>query len=109
MGITINNKTGGLAGVDAIVDGNNGTYVPTGLIQYYCGSTAPTGWILCNGTAVSRSTYANLFAVLSTTFGSGNGSTTFNVPDFRSRIPIGAGTGTGLTARTLATNYGADT
>jgi microcystin-dependent protein len=55
-------------------------------------ATAPSGYLLCNGTAVSRTTYSALFAILSTTFGTGDGSTTFNLPDFRDRMPIGAGT-----------------
>lgn len=51
--------------------------------------TPPAGWLLCNGQAVSRSTYAELFALIGTTYGSGNGSTTFNVPDLRGRVPLG--------------------
>ena len=54
-------------------------------------ASAPTGFLICNGSAISRATYATLFAVLGTTFGSGDGSTTFNIPDFRDRMPIGAG------------------
>ena len=55
--------------------------------------TAPTGWLLCTGTAVSRSTYAALFAVIGTTFGSGDGSTTFNVPNYTNRTPYGTTVG----------------
>jgi len=51
--------------------------------------TPPTGWLLCYGQQVSRTTYADLFAVISTTFGAGDGSTTFNLPDIRGRIPLG--------------------
>ena len=109
MAIGINNKTGALTGVDGIVDASSGTYVPTGIVQYYTGSTAPSGWLLCNGTAVNRTTYANLFTIIGTGYGIGDGSTTFNVPDFRGRIPIGVGTGSGLTARTRGTTYGAET
>lgn len=61
----------------------------TGMISMYGGSTAPTGFLLCNGQAVSRTTYANLFAVTSTSYGDGDGSTTFNVPDLRARFPLG--------------------
>ena len=64
----------------------------TGEIKMWGTATAPSGYLLCNGTAVSRTTYAALFAIYSTTFGSGDGSTTFNLPDFRNRMPIGAGT-----------------
>lgn len=81
---------------------------PAGVMQMYGGSSAPTGWLLCDGTAVSRSTYSALFAVIGTTFGAGNGTTTFNVPDMRSRMPIGVGTGTGLSARTLAGTGGVE-
>lgn len=55
--------------------------VPTGSILPYGGSTAPTGWLLCNGGAISRTTYADLFAVIGTTYGAGDGSTTFNLPN----------------------------
>lgn len=72
-----------------------GSAVPTGGVTMYAGSSAPSGWLLCNGAAVSRTTYATLFTAISTTFGTGDGSTTFNVPDMRGRIPIGVGTGTG--------------
>jgi microcystin-dependent protein len=59
------------------------------LLHYARGATQPTGWLVCNGQAVSRATYAALFAVIGTTFGSGDGSTTFNVPDARGRVLIG--------------------
>ncbi len=64
----------------------------TGIVIPYAGSAAPTGFLLCDGSAVSRTTYAALFAVTSTTYGVGNGSTTFNLPDLRSRSVLGAGT-----------------
>lgn len=66
----------------------------TGVILPYGGSAAPTGFLLCDGTAVSRTTYANLFAIISTTFGVGDGSTTFNVPNLAGRTVIGTGAGT---------------
>ena len=61
-----------------------GADIPVGSINMYAGSTTdvPSGWLLCNGGAVSRTTYAQLFAVLDTEYGVGDGSTTFNVPDF---------------------------
>ena len=65
---------------------------PTGHILLWPTTTAPTGFLLCAGTAVSRSTYSALFAVIGTTYGVGNGSTTFNLPNFKDRSPIGAGT-----------------
>jgi len=67
---------------------------PTGTVMMYAGSSAPTGYLLCDGSAVSRTTYADLFAVCSTTYGSGDGSTTFNVPDARGVFVRGAGTQT---------------
>ena len=195
MAIAINNKTAAISGVDTLTDSVGGSWVPAGAVQMYAMNTAPTGWLLCDGTAVSRTTYANLFAaivpskgtvtitiatpgvvtlashgfqtgdmiyltttgalptglsqntiyyvinVTSSTFrlaisaanaaagtaintsgtqsgthtlrycpyGLGNGSSTFNVPDMRGRSPIGAGTGSGLTARVVGTNYGAET
>jgi hypothetical protein len=68
---------------------------PPGTIIAYGGETAPTGWLLCNGSAVDRSAYPNLFTAISTRFGSGNNSTTFNVPDFRGRFLRGKDGGTG--------------
>lgn len=83
--------------------------VPPGSSIQFFGSSAPDGWLFCDGAAISRSTYADLFAVIGTTYGNGNGSTTFNIPDMRGRVPLGAGTGTGLTARTLAATLGTET
>jgi|688.fasta_scaffold38653_2 microcystin-dependent protein len=65
---------------------------PSGSLIMWPTATPPAGWLLCNGQAVSRSTYATLFGIISTTFGAGNGSTTFNLPDYRDRMPVGAGT-----------------
>ena len=76
--------------------GGGGTTIPAGVINQYAGATAPSGWLLCDGSAVSRSTYANLFSVLSTNYGAGDGTTTFNLPDLRRRIPVGKGTSDSL-------------
>lgn len=62
---------------------------PTGVVNAYAGSVAPTGWLLCDGTAVSRSTYSALFALVGTTYGVGDGSATFNLPNLKGRMPIG--------------------
>lgn len=62
------------------------TLMPTGAVMAYAGTSAPTGWLMCDGSAVSRATYAALFAVIGITAGQGNGSTTFNVPDYRGRF-----------------------
>ena len=77
-----------------------------GIIHAYAGSTAPDGYLMCDGAAVSRTTYAALFAVIGTTYGAGDGSTTFNVPDLQGRFPLGAGAGDGLTARTVGQKDG---
>ncbi len=66
--------------------------VVTGTIQMWPTTSAPTGYLLCAGSAVSRTTYAALFAVIGTTFGVGDGSTTFNLPNYADRMPIGSGT-----------------
>jgi len=68
-------------------------FIP-GLISPYGGSSAPSGWLLCDGSAVSRTTYSSLYLVVGTTYGAGNGSTTFNVPNLQGRVVIGVGTGT---------------
>jgi microcystin-dependent protein len=70
------------------------------------GASPPTGWLICDGAAVSRTTYSNLFTAIGTTWGIGDNSTTFNVPDLRGRTAVGAGTGTGLTARSTGTLFG---
>lgn len=66
----------------------------TGEVRMYGGSTTPPGWLFCLGQAVSRTTYADLFAVIGVAFGVGGGSTTFQVPDLRASVPIGFGTTT---------------
>lgn len=81
----------------------------TGTILSTVATSAPTGWLLCDGSAVSRTTYANRYNLVGTTFGAGNGSTTFNLPDLRGRSIIGVGTGAGLTARTRGQTGGAET
>ena len=77
-----------------------------GDLKISASSAVPTGWLQCDGSAVSRTTYANLFAALDTIWGNGDGSSTFNLPDYRGRTIVGSGSGTGLTARTLASHGG---
>lgn len=60
---------------------------PTGAVNMFGGGTVPAGWLLCNGTAISRTTYAALFAVIGTTYGAGDGATTFNLPNMEARLP----------------------
>jgi microcystin-dependent protein len=69
--------------------------IPVGMIAPFAMSTAPTGWLECDGSAVSRTTYADLFTALGTTHGSGDGSTTFNVPDLRGEFIRGWDNGKG--------------
>jgi microcystin-dependent protein len=69
--------------------GGDASSVPTATVLAFAASTVPAGYLLCDGTAVSRSTYATLFAAIGTAHGAGNGSTTFNVPDLRGRVPVG--------------------
>ncbi len=74
------------------------TETPTGTIVDYAQITAPSGWLMCDGSAISRTTYAALFGVIGTNFGAGNGSTTFNLPDCRGRLRIGRDNMGGSTA-----------
>ena len=80
------NVTGTLAATSVTGDGSALTGItstPASTVIYVAQNTAPTGYLKANGAAISRTTYADLFAAIGTTFGSGNGSTTFNVPDLR--------------------------
>lgn len=82
----------GLTGVVAVSEQG----VPPGTIVAYGGAAAPADWLLCDGSAVDRTTYAALFAIIGETYGVGDGSTTFNLPDLRGRFPLGkAASGTG--------------
>jgi microcystin-dependent protein len=95
-----------VAALAAFIDGR--IFSP-GDLKVSAASTATSGWLLCDGSAVSRTTYSGLFSVIGITYGSGNGSTTFNLPDFRGRSIIGAGSGVGLTARALGQTGGEET
>ena len=59
---------------------------PIGTIQAYAGNSLPNGWLLCDGSAISRTTYINLFTVIGTTYGTGNGSSTFNLPNLTDKV-----------------------
>ena len=76
--------------------GTWGAGVPVGSVTMYAANTAPTGWLECNAAAVSRTTYAALFAVIGTTFGVGDGSTTFNLPESRGEFMRGWDNGRGV-------------
>lgn len=108
------------SGTLAWTTASSGSSIPSGSMQMYAGSVtqsassgvvttnAPSGWLLCNGDIVSRTTYSALFTAIGTTYGAGDGSTTFALPDMRGRVPIGVGQGAGLTNRTLASTTGVE-
>jgi microcystin-dependent protein len=81
-GVTINATSNTISSSAASI-------IPVGSLMPYAGTSAPTGWTLCFGQAVSRTTFADLFAVVGTTYGIGDGSTTFNLPDLRGRVVAG--------------------
>ena len=70
--------------------------IPSGAVMYFAGQTAPTGWLKANGAAVSRTTYAALFAAIGTTYGAGDGRSTFNLPDLRAEFLRGWDDGRGI-------------
>lgn len=84
------------------------TALPAGMIMPFAAATAPTDWLICNGAAVSRTTYARLFAVIGTTWGTGDGSTTFAVPDLRGVFLRGLDGGKGYDASRVFGSYQAD-
>lgn len=79
------------AGAFQLIDLNQTSdqFIQVGTVVDYAGSTAPSKWLMCYGQAISRTTYASLFAVISTTYGVGDGSSTFNLPDLRGRVVAG--------------------
>lgn len=78
---------------DTTIDIPSASGSPTGTISMFAGSTAPTGYLICDGSAVSRTTYADLFTVIGTTYGTGDGSTTFNLPNLKGKVPVGLDSG----------------
>lgn len=80
--------------------------VPSGAVIPYAGTTEPTGWLFCFGQAVSRTTYGALFTAISTTYGAGDGSTTFNLPDLRGRVVAGQDDMGGTSANRLTNQSG---
>jgi microcystin-dependent protein len=93
------NVTGNITGSSSVM--------PAGSITAYGGSSAPTGWLLCNGSAVSRTTYAALFTAISSNYGNGDGVNTFNVPNIGDRFPIGKGSD--VSSNTLGYTSGSKT
>lgn len=88
-----------------LVNGGSGG-VPTGTIMAFAGSTAPAGWVLCNGAAISRTTNSLLYAAIGVAYGIGDGSTTFNIPDLRGRTIFGLDNMGGTAAGRLTTAGG---
>jgi microcystin-dependent protein len=82
--------------------------MPTASLMPYAGSSAPTGYLLCDGAAISRTTYSSLFGIVGTTYGVGDGSTTFNIPDLRGRVIAGLDINTGGFADRLTTGSAAN-
>ena len=78
--------------------------MPPGSLLDFAGTTAPSGFLACDGSDVSRITYAALFAAIGETWGVGDGSTTFKVPDFRRRVAVGSG---GASTTTVGATVGA--
>ena len=81
-----------------------------GLVTWFAGTAAPSGWLACDGTAISRTTYASLFAAISTTYGIGDGTTTFNLPASARCVLVGSGgSGTSVLANTVGATGGEET
>jgi microcystin-dependent protein len=83
--------------------------IPPGAVTDYAGTTAPTGWLLCYGQAISRVSYSALFTAIGTTYGAGDASTTFNLPDCRGRVSAGKDNMGGSSADRLTTPIDGDT
>lgn len=84
--------------------------LPAGVVTWYGGTSAPSGWLECDGSEVSRTTYSALYAVVGDTFGNGNGSTTFNLPNQERRVIVGKdGTGTGTLGNSIGDTGGSET
>jgi hypothetical protein len=104
QGITSNELASGAVTTNALEDGAvtqakaSNMLLPAGAIMAFAMNGAPTGWLAANGSAVSRTTYANLFTAIGTTYGAGNGSTTFTLPDLRGYFVRGSGTNSDNTA-----------
>lgn len=88
------------------IGANTGGTMPVGTVMPFAGSSAPSGWLFCYGQAISRTTYATLFAAISTAFGTGDGSTTFNLPDLRGRVVAGKDNMGGSSADRLTNQSG---
>lgn len=91
-----------------------GPITPTGMVTTYAGVAAPAGWLICDGTAYDQNLYPSLFSIIGSAYNNASGQSSppagfFRVPDLRSRVAIGVGTGIGLSARNLAQSAGGET
>ena len=86
----------------------SGDTLPIGVVLPFSGTNIPENWLLCDGSAISRTTYSQLFAIIGVTYGVGDGSTTFNLPDFKGKVPVGID-GTQTEFNTLAKTGGEKT
>jgi len=89
---TAGSATTTLGATTTAMFGERGALVPVGTILIYTATTSPDGWIICDGTAISRTTFSDLYNVIGTAFGDGDGSTTFNLPNLTQRLPMGLDT-----------------
>ena len=83
--------------------------MPVGAVLPYASSSAPSGWMNCQGQELYRGDYPDLFAVIGTTYGAGDGSTTFKLPNLSGRVIVGQGSGVDLTPRSMGATGGAET
>ena len=113
---TFPNITGAVTATQSDLNSATSFSMPSGSIIAFAGSSAPTGFLFCDGSAISRSTYATLFSAISTTYGIGDGSNTFNLPDLRERVIAGKASSaslltsgvSGITSTTLGNTGGAE-
>ncbi|CCG42195.1 phage tail protein [Magnetospirillum molischianum] len=102
-------KSASVLTVDAdLAGGSGGATAAIGEVAAFARSAAPDGWLKCNGAAVSRTTYADLFAAIGATFGAGDGSTTFNLPDLRGEFVRGVDDGRGVDSGRVIGSWQAD-
>lgn len=87
---------------------NNQPYLPIGIVLPYASNTAPEGWLVCDGSDVSKNDYPHLYAVITNKFGDET-TDNFKLPDLRGRVIVGSGNGSGLTARSIGDVSGAET
>lgn len=103
--MSLAHKLGAIFASSGLIDPAIGG-TPAGAVLAFAGATAPSGWLLCYGQAVSRTTYSALFTAIGTAHGTGDGSTTFNLPDMRGRVAAGKDDMGGSAASRLTTGGG---